>query len=87
MKKETALHNMSTLMDSAHAVRCPGTYNLKIIIKMIKYLKKLISGPAATDIAWVGSGSADAFFHMGIHFFLLSENPHFGVFRVKIPTF
>ena len=24
-------------------------------------------GPAATDIAWVGSGSADAFLHMGIH--------------------
>lgn len=46
-KKEVALSNMSMLMDSAHAVRCPG--------------------PAAADIAWVGSGSADAFFHMGIH--------------------
>ena len=24
-------------------------------------------GPAATDIAWVGAGSADAFLHGGIH--------------------
>ena len=24
-------------------------------------------GPAAIDIAWVGSGSADGFFHFGIH--------------------
>ncbi len=24
-------------------------------------------GPAAIDIAWIGSGSADAFLHMGIH--------------------
>jgi len=24
-------------------------------------------GPAATDIAWVGAGSADAFLHMGLH--------------------
>eukprot|EP01063_Lacrimia_lanifica_P024136 TRINITY_DN3209_c0_g1_i1.p2 TRINITY_DN3209_c0_g1~~TRINITY_DN3209_c0_g1_i1.p2 ORF type:complete len:304 (+),score=88.94 TRINITY_DN3209_c0_g1_i1:188-1099(+) len=24
-------------------------------------------GPAALDIAWVGAGSADAYFHMGIH--------------------
>ena len=25
------------------------------------------TGPAATDIAWVGAGSADAFLHGGIH--------------------
>ena len=31
LKKETALHNMSILMDSAHAVRCPGMcYDFKI---------------------------------------------------------
>ena len=26
LKKEIALENMSTLMDSAHAVRCPGNH-------------------------------------------------------------
>ncbi len=26
-----------------------------------------ISGPAALDIAWVGAGSADAFYHGGLH--------------------
>eukprot|EP00095_Tigriopus_kingsejongensis_P004136 maker-scaffold4015_size6909-snap-gene-0.5 protein:Tk04136 transcript:maker-scaffold4015_size6909-snap-gene-0.5-mRNA-1 annotation:"inositol monophosphatase" len=46
-KRQVALHNVSTFMEKAHAIRCPG--------------------PAALDIAWVGSGAADAFFHSGIH--------------------
>eukprot|EP00092_Neocalanus_flemingeri_P030661 GFUD01033292.1.p1 GENE.GFUD01033292.1~~GFUD01033292.1.p1 ORF type:complete len:298 (+),score=109.65 GFUD01033292.1:50-943(+) len=46
-KKETALANLTEMMDKAHSVRAPG--------------------PAALDIAWVGAGSADCFFHFGIH--------------------
>ena len=30
-------------------------------------LHLILTGPAASDIAWIGSGSADAFFHSGIH--------------------
>jgi myo-inositol-1(or 4)-monophosphatase len=26
-----------------------------------------LQGPAASDIAWIGAGSSDAFLHMGIH--------------------
>ena len=26
-----------------------------------------VPGPAALDIAWIGAGSSDAFFHFGIH--------------------
>jgi len=46
-KKETALANLTVMMDKAHSVRAPG--------------------PAALDIAWVGAGAADCFFHFGIH--------------------
>jgi len=46
-KKETAMTNLTEMLDKAHSVRAPG--------------------PAALDIAWVGAGSADCFFHFGIH--------------------
>jgi fructose-1,6-bisphosphatase/inositol monophosphatase family enzyme len=38
---------------------CRVTANAKYFISSI--------GPAALDMAWVGAGSADAFFHFGIH--------------------
>ena len=45
--------------------------NLWLTLKFLKYpfpqFHFRCPGPAATDIAWIGSGSADAFFHMGIH--------------------
>ena len=44
-KKSVAMANLSHMMDTAHAVRCPG--------------------PAALDIAWVGAGAADCYFHFG----------------------
>ena len=47
VKKRVAKANVASMLDRAHAIRCPG--------------------PAALDIAWVAAGSADAFFHSGIH--------------------
>ena len=44
-KKSVAMANLSHMMDTGHAVRCPG--------------------PAALDIAWVGAGAADCYFHFG----------------------
>ena len=42
--------------------------NLNILVKTFIIIVILnFLGPAATDIAWVGAGSADAFLHMGIH--------------------
>ena len=31
------------------------------------FCPSLLQGPAALDIAWVGAGSADGFFHSGLH--------------------
>jgi myo-inositol-1(or 4)-monophosphatase len=39
--------------------------NLKFILEKAHAVR--CPGPAALDIAWVGAGSADGFFHQGIH--------------------
>ncbi len=42
-------------------ISCLGSY------RIIGVTKCPVVGPAALDMAWIGAGSADVFFHFGIH--------------------
>ena len=65
-KKTCMLQNVSTFMDKSQAIRCPGKRAINFYMDSF-YILDIFSGPAALDMAWVGSGYADAFYHFTIH--------------------